>query len=59
MLPELLVDTVVGASLHGEDEVATLGVGEGNVLSVARVSGPGEPDTQKNILLLDTRRKIY
>ena len=43
MLPDLLVDAVVGAALHREDHVHRLRVRERHVLLVLRVAVPREP----------------
>ncbi len=43
MLPDLLVDAVVGAALHREDHVHRLRVRERHVLLVLRVAVPRKP----------------
>ena len=48
MFPDLLVDAVVGAALHGEDHVHGLRVREGHVLLVLRVPVPCEPRMQQH-----------
>ena len=44
MLPDLLVDPIVGAALHREDHVHGLRVREGHVLLVLRVPVPRKPE---------------
>ncbi len=44
MLPDLLVDAVVGAALHREDHVHRLRVRERHVLLVLRVAVPRKPN---------------
>ncbi len=49
MLPDLLVDPVVGAPLHRKNHVHRLRVRERHVLLVLRIAVPREPENQKEI----------
>ena len=48
MLPDLLVDAVVGPALHREDHVHGLRVREGHVLLVLRVPVSRKPKHKEN-----------